>query len=45
MIKDQFLNSHDLLAVAELLQLAKQWLDQVDEIFSLGPFQLTKNFL
>lgn len=44
-VEDKLLDGHDLLAVAELLQLAKERLDLLDEGLPLCALQLTENFL
>lgn len=44
-VKDELLDSDNLLAIAELLQLAEKGLDLVDEGFTLGIFQLAQHFL
>lgn len=44
-IEDQLLNGHNLLAVAEFLQLAQQRFNLLDESIPLAGFQLSKHFL
>lgn len=44
-VEDELLDSYDLLAVAELLQLAEQRLDLLDEGLSLSALELTKDLL
>lgn len=44
-IKDEFLNGNDLLPIAELLKLAKEGLDLVDQCFTLCVLKLTENLL
>lgn len=42
-IEDQFLDGHNLLAVAEFLQLAQHGLDLINKNILLSAFQLPKN--
>lgn len=44
-VKNELLDSNNLLAIAELLQLAEKGLDLLDEGFTLGIFQLAQHFL
>lgn len=44
-IEDQFLDGHNLLTIAEFLQLAQQRFDLFDESVPLAGFQLPKHFL
>ena len=44
-VEDELLDGHDLLAVAELLQLAQQRLDLVNQCLAVGALELTENFL
>jgi len=44
-VEDELLDGHNLLAVAELLQLAEKGLDLVDQSFTLCVLQLTQDFL
>ena len=44
-VENELLDSHDLLSIAELLQLAQQGLDLVNECLAFGALQLTENLL
>lgn len=45
LVEDELLNGHNLLAVAEFLQLAQQRLDLLNQVLSLGAFQLAEYLL
>lgn len=43
-VEDQFLDSHNLLAVAIFLQLAQQWLNLIDESLFFVTLELSEDF-
>ena len=44
-VKNELLDSDDLLAITEFLQLAEKGLNLIDEGFTLDIFQLAQHFL
>lgn len=44
-VEDELLNGHDLLSIAELLELAEEGLDLVNQGFTFSVLELTEYFL